>query len=114
MRSAVREPNVEIGIWIGVKTCQSQNASVVFPGLCHAIDQRTELQRNDLNVNAQFLQIVLDNGGHLRAAGIGGMCQDRKSPGLAGEIKQPRLAVRAALPGKASLFEECTRLLKRP
>ena len=55
MRAAAREPDVEIGVGIGVETDESQEAGVVFLGLGDAIDERAEFEGNDLNVHAELL-----------------------------------------------------------
>ena len=58
----------EVGI--GVETGESQEAGIVFLGLRDAIDQRAEFERDDLNVHAELLQIVLNKRGHFGAVGV--------------------------------------------
>src|SRR5579863_1320501 len=72
MRGAARKPDIYVRVWVGVKTHQTKDASVVFFGLRHSIKKRAEFKRYYLNAHAELFQVILDKCGHFCPLSIRG------------------------------------------
>ena len=94
MCPAAREPDVHIGSWIGVAADQPENACFVFFGLRDPIDQRSKFHGRDLHAHSELLQVILNQGGHLCAVGVGRAGQNGKLDWVCARIHQDRLSVR--------------------
>ena len=55
VRPAARKPDVDVGVWIGVETGESQEAGIVFLGLRDAVNERTKFEGHHLDAHAELL-----------------------------------------------------------
>ena len=109
MAAAVRHPDVDLRVGIHIAAAQGENGSVIVMGLKNAIEDALELHRHGLNFHAQLLEIVLDEGGHLAALGVGGTGEDGEFDGSAGSIEQRAFRV----PGEAGVVQKLFGMLNR-
>src|SRR3984885_538577 len=72
------QPHVHLTVRIEIDVGESQNDRLVVERLSHALNQGREVERNHIYVDADLLQIILDQHRHALAYLVSGVRDNRK------------------------------------
>src|SRR6266851_4139249 len=82
------QPHVHLTVRIHIHIGEPQQDRFVVEGLRHALDERREVKRHDVYMDANLLQVFLDQHCHALAILIPGICDDRKHHSVSVTILQ--------------------------
>ena len=81
-------PHGHLRIWIQINVLEAQDAGFIVIALGHPLQQRVEIQRDDIDLDPDLFQVLLNHGSHAFPGAIAGIGHDREFNGITALIAQ--------------------------